>query len=796
MIGKPNLSGTKAETLLYLKHAGFPVPELYYFSVQEWINRREEILRELLETFKENSLIAVRSSAKAEDTADTSMAGAFHSILNVPTSSEDQLAKAIEDVVDSFDSDPENQVLAQKMVSNVSMSGVVMTRALNDGSPYYVVNYDDVTGKTDSVTSGNSINKTVYIYNGVKYSDFDSKGLLAVLKLVRLLEDEFVNTPLDIEFAVSGEDQVSLLQVRRITTVNKWDSNINKLVSKRIRHLRDYVDLLMGNRERLFGKKTLLGIMPDWNPAEMIGVVPHPLSMSLYRELITRGIWREAREKMGYRKMPNVELMVSLFGRAYIDVRNSLNSFLPAGIPNQIAEKLIDAYIAKLESDPHLHDKIEFEVAFTCYDFNFDEEFTSRYPGLLSKEELGTYKASLRELTRNAVLNEKNSTLNVSLGDIETLKKLQVDRDFSSLNNPFLIADRINCLLNECKGFGTLPFSVIARHGFIAEVILRGAVRNNVLSKERLAELRRSIRTVAGEMSQKFYDVCVSHLDKASFLEEYGHLRPSSYDILSPRYADRGDLFDGDPQKPHIHGEFELTEEEKLKFNNLLNEHGFHEVTADDIITYSRKSIAGREYAKFIFTRHLSNIIELIAMWGEYHGFEREAMSMLSIEDVLDYLFSPLKKDGNKFFAKKIKRARKSYSVASSFKLNYLIRSSRDVNIVPMQRNLPNFIGNGILEGEVVFLNPYSSDVPDLAGKVVCIEGADPGYDWIFAKSIAGLVTKYGGANSHMAIRCAELDIPAAIGCGEQPFERVINAKRCLLDCQRMRLEPVSNTLT
>ena len=38
--------------------------------------------------------------------------------------------------------------------------------------------------------------------------------------------------------------------------------------------------------------------MPDWNPAEMIGVVPHPLSMSLYRELITKSSWRIAEKKI------------------------------------------------------------------------------------------------------------------------------------------------------------------------------------------------------------------------------------------------------------------------------------------------------------------------------------------------------------------------------------------------------------------------------------------------------------------------------------------------------------------
>ena len=62
------------------------------------------------------------------------------------------------------------------------------------------------------------------------------------------------------------------------------------------------------------------------------------------------------------------------------------------------------------------------------------------------------------------------------------------------------------------------------------------------------------------------------------------------------------------------------------------------------------------------------------------------------------------------------------------------------------------------------------------------IENADPGFDWIFGHQIAGLITKYGGVNSHMAIRCAEFGIPAAIGCGEQRFERLVNVDMILLD--------------
>jgi phosphohistidine swiveling domain-containing protein len=151
----------------------------------------------------------------------------------------------------------------------------------------------------------------------------------------------------------------------------------------------------------------------------------------------------------------------------------------------------------------------------------------------------------------------------------------------------------------------------------------------------------------------------------------------------------------------------------------------------------------------------------------------------------------PLTNDATNFYTERIKKGKNNFDVASSFKLSYLIRSVRDVHIVPMQRSMPNFIGNQRIEGEVVELTPYTKEIPNLENKIICIEGADPGYDWIFTRNIAGLITKYGGANSHMAIRSAEYNIPAAIGCGEQPYQRILKQSTCLLDCQGKRLEPI-----
>ena len=86
-----------------------------------------------------------------------------------------------------------------------------------------------------------------------------------------------------------------------------------------------------------------------------------------------------------------------------------------------------------------------------------------------------------------------------------------------------------------------------------------------------------------------------------------------------------------------------------------------------------------------------------------------------------------------------------------------------------------------------------SSDCRDqLKGAIVCIKNADPGYDWLFSFGIAGLITAWGGANSHMAIRAAEQGLPAIIGAGEILYSRWSGASALKIDCASHRVEILS----
>ena len=81
------------------------------------------------------------------------------------------------------------------------------------------------------------------------------------------------------------------------------------------------------------------------------------------------------------------------------------------------------------------------------------------------------------------------------------------------------------------------------------------------------------------------------------------------------------------------------------------------------------------------------------------------------------------------------------------------------MTIVPLLLSRPNFITRKSINGRIVILKDDDKTIPSINNKIVVTERADPGFDWIFSKNIKGLITKYGGSNSHMSIRCAEFQI-------------------------------------
>ena len=755
------------------KKLKFYIPKTYSFTVSQWNNKKKLIIKDIIRIFKYKKCIAIRSSSRNEDNLNSSNAGKFLSLLNIPIVDK-KIMIAINLVIESYKEEKKNedQVFIQEMISNVSVSGVLFTKDVDSGLNYYVINYDDITGKTDTVTSGHGAhsNRTLFIFK--KFGEnIKSPRFKKLINCVINLEKTIDNNDIDIEFAITKNLKPYLFQVRPITTIKKW-----KKVSI-IKHER----YLLGAEKKLkkifkkskdiLGKNTVLGQMPDWNPVEMLGKYPSELSYSLYSKLITDSIWGKSRAIMGYRNMSKHPLMHQICGQPYIDTRLSLNSFLPQKLSTIIGKKIVDFGIEELKKKPQLHDKVEFEISIPSYIFDIKKKILKKFKNKLSKNEIKSFINELRLLTLNFLDEEQEYSLSKVFKKIEYLNKI-----FTQFNNKDI--NQIPRLIFLCKNYGTLNFSILARHGFVAKSFLNSLASEKVISKNQVEKFEQNLNTITKRMLNDLNLVQKKKISPQKFMTEYGHLRPGTYDITSKRYDQIKNFYFKIDRKKTKKVKFTLLDKQKKIINQLLKKNEFKNIDAIKLFEYIGNSISLREYSKFIFTKYLSLILEIIANYGIKNGLKRNELTNININNFINKnSYKDIKKLN--ILAKKNKT---KYEKNQIVKLPLLIQDISRTRIIPYQVSSPNFITQKKVQGEKLF-NPNIKKIKELSNKIILIENADPGFDWVFSSNFLALVTKYGGINSHMSIRCAELGIPAAIGCGDQIFSELLRKKSIYLDC-------------
>ena len=219
----------------------------------------------------------VRSSAANEDSSHTAMAGEYLSIPNISSSNLKEVIASVDEVIESYSklgniASMYDQILIQEMALDVSMSGVLFTKDMNSGAPYYVINYDDETGRTDTISSGTGYsNRTLYIHREYGLTSLKSERFLSLIEAVKEIESVVSSDMLDIEFAIDNLSfEVNLLQVRRITTQKNWIDNIDSRINQSLESMKDQVGDLLKPLDNAYGERAILGRMPDWNPAEII----------------------------------------------------------------------------------------------------------------------------------------------------------------------------------------------------------------------------------------------------------------------------------------------------------------------------------------------------------------------------------------------------------------------------------------------------------------------------------------------------------------------------------------------
>jgi len=518
--------------------------------------------------------------------------------------------------------------------------------------------------------------------------------------------------------------------------------------------------------------------MTDWNPAEIIGNRPNPLAVSLYHYLITEDIWARQRAEYGYRDVRPAPLVHNFCSQPYVDCRASINSLIPSSLPEEVALRLANVYLDILKDNHQLHDKVELDVVFTIWVPTFRQDAEIRFKNRnISTQDIDILEQALKKLTARALVR-----LNEDTSSIKCLSERFVEVMGSHLDP----VDKAYQLIADCRRFGTLAFAHAARAGFVAVALLKSFIQKGTLSQKRMLEFQASVSTVAGDFQNALDDHSVS-VDV--LIKQFGHLRPGTYDVNQTAYWENPDFY-FDRQRPRMtqHTSCDglvFTKHEREGFQAFLDALPT-EIKVDEFIRYLSQAIQAREKTKFEFSRNLSVALDLLIQYGkEVLGLTREEVGYLTFDDIKALKIGQL----DEKLIPKFVQLRKTDSVEKHLaKLPGLICCENDFFGYEQEKSQANFITRLSVVAELIFIKANQNEPLD--GKIVVIPSADPGFDWLFSHNIAGLITQYGGANSHMAIRCAELGIPAAIGIGDKQYDSLQNG-RMILDCHKGRFEYV-----
>ncbi|MEU5838637.1 PEP-utilizing enzyme [Streptomyces diacarni] len=774
--------GTKAETLARLAPAltTARVLPLAHFTLDDWRRSRTRLLADLLRRDWASGPLIVRSSAVIEDTGTGSQAGRFTSLVGRRGRS--QLADAVDQVFGSYDQErPQDQVLVQPQLVDVRGSGVAFSCDPSNGAPYAVVNWSD-GARTDAVTGGRSSGLRI------SYGAFYDPSVVAPSPFVAAVWDllsevvALTGEPrLEIEFAQSPEGETVLLQARPLAVATETvDKDAHRTVLTRV--ARRIAEDTERPARGVLGSRGVFGVMPDWNPAEMIGLRPRPLPLSLYRRLITDQVWAHARHRYGYRDLRGTPLMVDFGGLPYVDVRASVTSFIPADVPDALASRLVDHWLGELVESPHLHDKLESHVVVSAWGFRTGRRIERLADAGFGAHDRDMLSSSLRGLTDRLVrsdLWERDLARFDRLGGART----------PAVHAPGCPADRPGCCgpavagrLALCAEFGTEPFAALARAAFIATGLLEDLSAEEVFTRADVAAFVGGLGLVSGTLQR---DLAV--LDREDFLKRYGHLRPGTYDLLSPRYDEAPERYFDWSTPRHVPEDappFTPSPSQLRRIDDLIAREGLT-FDAERLLRFAAAAIRGREKGKFDFTAVLSDTLVEIKLLGERLGFTPDDLSYVPVDTIA--ALTGRRADDRRILRTAVARGREAYEATRVTSLPPLVAGERDAFSFVIPQAQPNFITQKRALAPVADIDAGAA--PE--GAIAFVTSADPGYDWLFARNIAGLVTAFGGANSHMAIRALELGIPSVIGAGEALFHRWSQARMVDIDAASGMVVPL-----
>lgn len=729
--------GSKAYMLAMMQKKGYPVPP---GAILEEIPTDEAFVK-ILSWWDSlgRAPLAVRSSARGEDSGDKSFAGQNTTFLNVKN--EIELKKAIQKCFESSHQGPsviyrkffaqddeaaKMNVVLQVMVEPIYAGVYFSVDPTKENSSDAAKNnwlIESVEGLGEDLVSGKKTPK--------KFTTLEDKTdvpLQDILKWGEKIKADF-NYEVDMEWAygkVHGNDPQKtffVLQSRPITTKNTRTLE-KKFIANEIKKLKEiYPD------DALFDG----GTFGEWT-----GVVT-PVTFSIWQKVFApNGAYDLALQKLGYRPFPlNVglsdnSLLQRVFGRGHL-LLSKLADFYFGAIPYTYVrfprprlkfdwKKLTPTIIFKTPKIWYRMIKVGLSVSSN------------------RRELIKMLKADLEELkSQKNYFDNAIDTTNVNL-DEATEKLFALTGHFAryTLRSPMMLVTLIESTSQTIKSF------------------LKGVVPDDEIDKTLESWMQGGFETITFKMQQAYREASLNPEKQKDFLKEFGHRGIGDLDLSHPRYIEIG-------QTAFLKG---LTNKEGLKKPAPQFISG--EERINSLKTYKKELLQKewsilkemlflREEFKMHYLKEYFLIRKYLQRVGEITGL-KEDIFFLPIDQILNHQFD---KNAIAAFKEERKFLRK-ISLPPLFQLQELEETLLKGVSVGKKHFNAEALSPGLVYGEIrVVLDPENVDTSLWPENVIIVtESTDPGWTGLFIKA-KGLIVEKGGILSHAAIVAREMGLPA-----------------------------------
>ncbi len=146
--------------------------------------------------------------------------------------------------------------------------------------------------------------------------------------------------------------------------------------------------------------------------------------------------------------------------------------------------------------------------------------------------------------------------------------------------------------------------------------------------------------------------------------------------------------------------------------------------------------LRARELAKYVLSRDLSDALEGIAAAGQLVGLSRPLLSGIPFGRTgatQRIAAGGLSEAGGRHWAKLSARHAAEQEKWAAVALPPVLGTTADLRIVEYPESTPNFVTRRQVRGRTLSLGATPpKHLPPLRDRIVLLESADPGFDWIF----------------------------------------------------------------